>query len=81
MTPHTHISTSGGLISAAFVENVREPGSRQIGVEPESFDLPWSPAPQNPAAMEETIATAWELLLERIYLDIWVFVELIKLVL
>ena len=29
-----HIHTSGGLISAAFIENVREPGSRQRGVEP-----------------------------------------------
>ena len=28
----THISTSGGLISAAFLENVREAGSRQRGV-------------------------------------------------
>jgi hypothetical protein len=26
--------TSGGLISAAFIENVREPGSRQRGVDP-----------------------------------------------
>lgn len=61
----THITPSGGLISAAFIENIREPGSRQGGVEPESFDLPWSPAPGNPAAMEDTIATAWELVLER----------------
>jgi hypothetical protein len=53
------------LISAAFIENVREPGSRQRGVEPESFALPWSEPPRSPAAMEDTIATAWELLLER----------------
>ena len=65
MPQGTHVNTSGGLISAAFIENIREPGSRQSGVEPESFDLPWSAAPSNPAAMEETIATAWELLLER----------------
>jgi hypothetical protein len=65
MTASTHISTSGGLISSAFIENIREPGSRQGGVEPESFDLPWSAAPGSPAAMEETVAKAWELLLER----------------
>jgi len=35
----THITTSGGLISAAFIENIREPGSRQRGVEPTSFAL------------------------------------------
>ena len=32
MTTPTHVSTSGGLNSAAFIENVREPGSRQRGV-------------------------------------------------
>ena len=64
LTP-THITTSGGLISAAFIENVRELSTRQRGVEPESFALSWSPAPKSPAALEEDIATAWELLLER----------------
>jgi hypothetical protein len=29
MTTPTHITTSGGLISAAFIENIRKPGSRQ----------------------------------------------------
>jgi hypothetical protein len=65
MTTPTHIHTSGGLISAAFLENIREPGSRQRGVEPESLRLPHCEPPKSPAAMEETIATAWELLLER----------------
>jgi len=65
MISPTHITTSGGLISAAFIENVREPGSRQRGVKPTSFALPWTKAPKNPAALEETIATAWELLLKR----------------
>jgi len=65
MPTSTHITTSGGLISAAFIENVREPGSRQRGVKPASFALPWADAPRSPAALEETIATAWELLLER----------------
>jgi hypothetical protein len=65
MPTSTHITTSGGLISAAFIENVREPGSRQRGVKPASFALPWAEPPKNPAALEETIATAWGLLLER----------------
>jgi hypothetical protein len=34
MTTLTHITTSGGLISAAFVENVHGPGSHQRGAEP-----------------------------------------------
>jgi hypothetical protein len=65
MNTPTHIHSSGGLISAAFVENVRELGSRLRGVKPESFALPGSEPPKSPAAVEETIATAWELLLER----------------
>ncbi len=35
----THITTSGGLISAAFIESIREPGSRQRGVETVCFAL------------------------------------------
>lgn len=34
-----HITTFGGLISAAFIENIRELGSRQRGVEPASSAL------------------------------------------
>jgi hypothetical protein len=33
-------TTSGGLISAAFIEHIRGPVSRQRGTEPESFALP-----------------------------------------
>ena len=66
MTTPTHITTSGGLISAAFIDNIREPSSRQRGVEPASFALgsaalttrPWAEAPKSPAALKETIATA-----------------------
>jgi hypothetical protein len=74
VTISTHITASGGLISAAFIENIRELATRQRGVEPESFALPspalhtgarGSAAPKNPAALEQTIASAWELLLER----------------
>ncbi len=31
MPETTHITTSSGLISAAFIENIREPCSRQRG--------------------------------------------------
>ena len=65
MTTPTHITTSGGLISAAFIENIRELSTRQRGVEPSSFALPWAEAPKSPAALEEDIAAAWELLKER----------------
>ena len=37
MAPSSLIATPGGLISAAFIENVREPGPRQCGVEPPSL--------------------------------------------
>lgn len=39
MSTPTHITTSGGLISTAFIKNVREPDSRQRGVEPVCFAL------------------------------------------
>ena len=39
MSTPTHITTSGGLISAAFIENIREPRSRQRGVEHACFAL------------------------------------------
>jgi|GEM_PF-4208373 hypothetical protein len=42
MSSPTHITTSGGLISAAFIENIRQAGSRQRGVELASFALPWA---------------------------------------
>ena len=72
MTTNTHITTSGGLISAAFIENIRELGGRQPGIEPASFAMPTAAAGDgqgrsqgSPAALEETIAAAWELLKER----------------
>ena len=45
MATPSHIITSGGLISAAFIESVRGLSTRQRGVEPESFALPWAEAP------------------------------------
>ena len=35
MTTQTHITPSSGLISAASIENIREPGSRQSGLGPD----------------------------------------------
>jgi hypothetical protein len=52
VTPPIDIITCGGLISAASIENVREVGSRQRGVEPASFALPWAEPPKSPAALE-----------------------------
>ncbi|MBN1178028.1 MAG: restriction endonuclease, partial [Anaerolineae bacterium] len=71
MTPSTtHITTSGGLISAAFIEAVREADARLPGLTPESFARPggvWPSAapPPSRAALEADIAAAWELLVER----------------
>jgi len=67
MTITTHVTTSGGLIAAAFIENIRQPG-----VEPESFALgsvglttgPWSNPPKSPGDLEDDVAAAWELLIE-----------------
>lgn len=61
----THITTSGGLLSSTFIENVRELRTRQPGTGPETFALPWRDAPNTPDDLEDDIATAWELLLER----------------
>lgn len=62
-TPTT-ITTSGGLLTAAFIEAIREPGARLRGLEPECF-AHGSDAPRTPAEVESAIAAAWELLLER----------------
>ena len=69
MTNTTHIPPSGGLITAAFIENVRELDTRQRGTEPESFrvfrpDRSRRPV-RSPAALEDEIAAAWELILEK----------------
>lgn len=34
MTTPTHITSSGGLISAAFLENIRELGPASVGLNP-----------------------------------------------
>ncbi len=70
MTP-TAITTSGGLLTAAFIEALREPGARLRGLEPETFARGAAntsrahSAPRTPADLEADIAAAWELLVER----------------
>ncbi len=70
MTP-TAITPSGGLLTAAFIEALREPGARLRGLEPETFARGAAntsrahSAPRTPADLEADIAAAWELLVER----------------
>jgi len=61
----THITTSGGLISAAFIDNIREPRTRQPGTGPESFAMPGRPPTPSRGALEDDIGAAYELMLER----------------
>jgi hypothetical protein len=61
----THITTSGGLISAAFIDNIRELDTRQPGTEPQSFAMPGRPPTPSPGALEDDIGAAYELILER----------------
>jgi hypothetical protein len=61
----THITTSGGLISAAFIDTIRELDTRQPDTEPESFAMPGRPPTPSPAALEDDVTAAWELMLER----------------
>lgn len=63
-TTPTTITTSGGLLTAAFIEAIRESGTRLRGLEPEAF-AHGGDAPRTPAEVEAAIAAAWELLLER----------------
>ena len=65
MSQTSHISTSGGLISTAFIENIRQARTNQRGTQPDTFGLPWQEAPKSPAALEARIAETWEALLER----------------
>jgi len=63
MTPTT-ITISGGLLTASFIEAIREPRARLRGLEPEMFAFGGTLL-RTSAEVEATIAAAWELLLER----------------
>ncbi|MCG3207810.1 MAG: hypothetical protein FOGNACKC_01410 [Anaerolineae bacterium] len=65
MSPTTHITTSGGLISTAFIENIRQPQTNQRGAQPDTYGLLRQAVPKSPAALEAAIAASWETLLER----------------
>ncbi|MEW5956539.1 MAG: hypothetical protein AB1801_02365 [Chloroflexota bacterium] len=73
MSTTTHISTSSGLISTAFIENIRQAQTNQRGTQPDTYELPWQESPtlrqaqdkKSPAALEAKIAETWETLLER----------------
>jgi hypothetical protein len=73
MTTTFHISTSGGLISAAFIENIRQAQTNQRGAQPDTYGISWQDAPtlrqaqdkKSPAVLEARIAETWEALLER----------------
>lgn len=65
MTTPTHITVSGGLITAHFIEAMRAPAFGHPGAKPESFGLPGKPAPRTPAELEGQIAAAFELLVEQ----------------
>ena len=56
----THITTSGGLISAAFIDNIRELETQQPGTEPESFAMPGTPPTPSRGALEDDIAAIHE---------------------
>ena len=61
----THISTSGGLLTQAFTTSIRELDISLPATDAASFALPWDKGPARKGALEDTIATAYELLLER----------------
>jgi len=60
----THITTSGGLITAHFIEALCQPEFSHAGVKPHSFALPGQPPPK-PAELSGAMAAAYELLVER----------------
>lgn len=61
----THITTSGGLISAAFIEQIREADAQMRGLAPDTFAWPGRPPVRSRADVEARIAAAWERTLER----------------
>ncbi|PEN04745.1 hypothetical protein CRI93_14645 [Longimonas halophila] len=61
----SHITTSGGLLTQAVVDELREAAVSRSHMDAPSFALPWTPAPTTENALNDDIATAWELLKER----------------
>ncbi len=65
MPEASYIRTSGGLLTQAFINTLREPSTSRPHTEPASFGLPWANAPTTDRKLEDDIAGAWELLKER----------------
>jgi hypothetical protein len=61
----THITTSGGLLTQAFIENVRNLKTSLPGTEAAAFTLPWNGQAKGQGDLEGDVAAAWELLMER----------------
>ena len=61
----SHITTSGGLLTQHFIEQIREAETSQTHTGPSAFRVPWAETPKTTNDLEDTIAVAWELLLER----------------
>ena len=64
MSRTASISTSGGVITQQFMENLRLESFRHDKVRPDSFGLSDQPSP-TPRELEENIGTAYEILMER----------------
>ncbi|NBB84822.1 MAG: restriction endonuclease, partial [Bacteroidetes bacterium] len=62
---NSHISTSGGLLTDAFTTSIRELDTNLPATNAPSFALPWDAGPSRSSDLEDTIATTYELLLER----------------
>jgi hypothetical protein len=61
----SYIRTSGGLLTQAFIDALREPSTSRPHTGPSSFGLPWANAPTTDRKLEDDIAGAWDLLKER----------------
>lgn len=58
MSQTSHISTSGGLISTAFIENIRQARTNQRGAQPDTFGLRLEGAPEAPTLRQSSGALA-----------------------
>jgi type I restriction-modification system DNA methylase subunit len=65
MNESSHITTSGGLLTQAFIDSIRESSTDRPHTEPAAFGVPWESAPATDKKLEDDVAGAWELLKER----------------
>ncbi len=62
---NSHITTSGGLLTEAFIESMRTRDTDRPHTGPGSFEVPWAETPNTNRELEDEIAAAWDLLQER----------------